>query len=57
MLPGAGRIRTYLRPDHLHQRADELRSDISVSPKRFFVDDLAHREPQGGLQALGDQLA
>jgi len=44
--------RTYLRPHHLRQRADELGRRVYAELKGFFVDDLADGVPEGGFEAL-----
>jgi hypothetical protein len=43
---------TNLRPYHLSQRPDELRRGIHAQLDRFFVNDLADGEPEGGFEAL-----
>ena len=43
---------TSLRPDQIHQGADKLRSNISVSAQRFLICYLAYSEPQGLLETL-----
>lgn len=43
---------TDLSPYHLRQCADKLRSGISVSFHRLFVDHLTNSEPEGGFQTL-----
>lgn len=44
--------RTDLRPHHLCERADELRSCVAIVSKRILVDHFAHRKPQSGFQTL-----
>ena len=46
-----------LRPDQLHQGADELRGGVDVVLESFVVDDLADGVPEGGFEALSRVLA
>lgn len=52
-----GPVLTDLRPHHLRQGADKLRRGVAVSAEGLLVHHLAHREPQGRLQALGRGLS
>lgn len=43
---------TYLHPDHLCQRSDELGSRIDAKFEGLLVHHLAYRVPQGSFQSL-----
>lgn len=44
--------RTYLSPDHLGQRPDELWGDIAVALQHLFVNHFANCKPQRRLEPL-----
>lgn len=43
---------TNLGPEHLRQRADELRGGVKTQLQHLFVDYLADGQPQGRLEPL-----